>query len=219
MWSDIQWHASQAVVRTQDGWIRNCCSQCAEQVGEYFTSRVQLRPPTPFNEDQLRGRYASSTHWLRMNVPCCFWDKFSQYLAEQNVTHRDGVAYHNKKEGLSDGVSLLKRMSYVGALHLADCLWKGFDIQPSWIDPVTKNKYLDPGNWIYGQVFRTVWATSFVAQYSARNIGDHIEAFSGYYFTCKEKAPFPYCIDDFVGQLEMACLSAAALYFYYKVSV
>ena len=83
--------------------------------------------------------------------------------------------------GLSEQKPLLKWMSYDGALCLSESEWKGFDVPGSWTDPADDKEYLDPGNYLYHQVFRTIWpACRMFQHYNCEHIADYIEAFFAY---------------------------------------
>jgi hypothetical protein len=134
IWSDVQWHGSNPIVRDGHGNVRNCCSACSDHVGYYFSQKTQCAAPTaPWTIDELRARYSSSVAWLRENIPFEFWNKFHDHLSELNQTHREAIAQRNVRDGLSTHKSLAKRMSYDGALCLSNPEWKGFDIQPCWV--------------------------------------------------------------------------------------
>ena len=118
MWSDVQWSACQPIVRDANGHVRNCCALCSQEVGYYFTTQVQCAPAASWSIQELRTRYVTSVEWLKFNIPCGFWDKFHDHLAELDRTHRGAIVQRNIMAGLSEQKSLVKWMSYDGALCL-----------------------------------------------------------------------------------------------------
>ena len=46
-WSGPQWVAWNPIVTGADGWQRNCCNQCAIEVGWYFTREPSPAQPSP----------------------------------------------------------------------------------------------------------------------------------------------------------------------------
>ena len=44
-WSTCQWDQCSAWAVAGDGWQRNCCGQCSEATGTYFTHKVPAYPP------------------------------------------------------------------------------------------------------------------------------------------------------------------------------
>ena len=235
MWSDVQWHGANPIVRDGQGNVRNCCSACSDHVGYYFSQKIQCAAPTaPWTIDELRARYSSSVAWLRENIPFEFWNKFHDHLSELNQTHREAIAQRNVRDGLSTHKSLVKRMSYDGALFLSDHEWKGFDVQGCWVDDTGSHphedtsaaqpgpkrfKFTDPGNYLYRAVFRDIWPACTIAQhYGCELTGDYVEAFLGYNWrACKNGAVRSDIIKDFVQRLEKALISATAMYFYHRV--
>ena len=78
---------------------------------------------------------------------------------------------------------------------------------------------MDPGNYLYREVFRDIWPACTIAQhYGCELTGDYVEAFLGYNWrACKNGAVRSDIIKDFVQRLERALISATALYFYHRV--
>jgi hypothetical protein len=166
MWSDVQWNASKPVVRDGQGYVRNCCSGCSDHRGYYCTEKVQCAPPTPWTIVELRTRYEASVAWLRLNIPCVFWDH--DHLSELNQTHREAIAQRNVEESLCEHKSLVKRMSYDGGVCWSDPEWEGFGVPGSWIDDndgQSMFRFLDPGKYLYHQVFRTIWPSCMILQH------------------------------------------------------
>jgi hypothetical protein len=144
MWSDVQWHGENPIVRDGEGHVRNCCAACSDHVGYYFSQKIQDAVPTaPWTIDELQARYSWSAAWLRETIPFEFWNKFHDHLSELNQTHREAIAQRNVRDGLSAKKSLVKRMSYDGGLCLSDHEWKSFDVQGCWFDDTGSHPHED----------------------------------------------------------------------------
>ena len=219
MWSDVQWLAWKPIVRDATGHVRNCCALCSQAVGYYCTTKVRCAPAAPWSIEELRTRYDASVAWLQFHIPCGFWDLLHDHLAELDRKHRGAIVQRNIMAGLSEKKTLLKWMSYDGALCLSVSEWKSFDVPGSWTDPADDKEYLDPGNYLYHQVFRTIWpACKMFQHYNCEHIADYIEAFFAYDWRARRSEVIrSEFIQAFVQMLTRAFLSATALYFYHRI--
>ena len=219
MWSDVQWLAWKPIVRDATGHVRNCCAACSQEVGYYCTTKVQCAPAAPWSIEELRTRYDASVAWLQFHIPCGFWDLLHDHLAELDRKHRGAIVQRNIMAGLSEKKTLLKWMSYDGALCLSESEWKGFDVPGSWTDPADDKEYLDPGNYLYHQVFRTIWpACRMFQHYNCEHTADYVEAFFAYDWRARRSEVIrSEFIQEFVQMLTRAFLSATALYFYHRI--
>jgi len=216
-WSKVQWEKECPVVFDGNGWPRNCCRLCSDQVGEYFTDKVQVRPKAPYTVEELTAMYDASVKLLKKNVPFKFWDSFNKRYAECNIERRTDIVRRNVRAGLSEKTTLLKLMSYHGAVNISGKR-AAFQIPASWADD--KSQYLDPSNYFYDRVFRTCWPESDVSKYyNAEHVGDHVEAFFGYHWlACQRGFIVDKFIAGFVETLERALLAAVALYHFYRIT-
>ena len=156
--------------------------------------------------------FDGSKAWLQKHVPAKFWEKCEDMWIEQNLTYRSEAKIINEHLGLSSRKSLLKLVSYWGAVSV-----------PKWATKWTCPEYpgfADVGNLTYASTFRGVWPDCRLADRAAYNdctVGDHLEAFLGWhiYWVQVHQAEFPEQCRDVITCLEQALFTAWALYWLY----
>ena len=118
----------------------------------------------------------------------------------------------NRSAGLKDQKSFLKHVSYAGAIRVpADFPNELL----SWTDKKSGERFLDPTNTIYCDVFKAVWPNiRFVS--NAGTVGDLIEAVLGLAWAMKAREEsLSHGAENFVQLLEQACLSEYSLQTWY----
>ena len=63
--------------------------------------------------------------WLQKHVPAKFWEQCENMWIEQNLKYRTETKKINEQLGLSSGTSILKLMSYWGAVSVPQWATKG----------------------------------------------------------------------------------------------
>ena len=161
--------------------------------------------------------------WLSANLPAKFWDLFKCHLDDLNIKHREELVAINGSMRLKPGKSLLKHMSYNGAIELPDgvpeCVLKDMLIWELDESPVEgkKKTWMDPGNSLYATVFKKIWPAALPDITNDETCGDVLEAFLGYHWTLtyERNVEFPPIIEDIVSMVTKALLGYWALETYY----
>ena len=158
--------------------------------------------------------YHWNVEWLKRYVPVEFWNMFNNHFLDLNIQHRDFIANFNRSRDLSEDKSLLKLMSYNGAVAITS----DFEhIGAHWVDE--SGRYFDPSNYFYARVFRACWPGAF-EYYADVSIGDRVEAFLGYHWRARRRGVHPSEFrESFVQYLEGALLAAVTLYSSYSIEV
>ena len=158
-------------------------------------------------------------------MPGGFWNLFKDHLVKMDFEHRDELSAYNISIGENERTSLLKYISYNGAIecplnvpehHLT---WSFWDNSRHSGDVGVKRNYLDPLDHRYAAVFRRIWPQPQVLSdlSNFETIGDVVEAFFGYHWTLKYERndERPALIEDMVTMLTMAVFSYWALDTYF----
>ena len=149
------------------------------------------------------------------NIPSCFWNLFIEHVRRQDELHRDRIAAHNIRHNMSASKSLMKWMSYDGAVRVWHDLPGDFDL---WVD-IDGKRYLDCGNHLFALVMVRTCPSLGTHYFNDETIGDVLEAFFGYAWRVRRGArPHGEFITTFVRQLELLCFAAWALGHYYDTS-
>ena len=193
--------------------------------GESARSRSPPPHPTPpasdpppqslFKKHELENDWQVSKGWLRANVPTHFWELFKNHLVNANIQHREELKEINRHFGQNHQTSLLKHMSYYGAIEIPDAVPDGsvrVDFTMVEVDGTRRN-YFDPGNYCYLCVFRMIWPAALPDISNHETMGDVLEAFLGYHWTLtyERMVTFPDTIKDIVEMLTMAVFNFWAL--------
>ena len=118
----------------------------------------------------------------------------------------------NEALGYKAEKSFLKHASYNGAIHVPnDCP----DNLVSFIDKKSGDRFVDPGNWVYCDVFKKVWPNvTFIS--NEETVGDLVEAILGLAWVKNDRGQtLSPEAEDFVNMLEQACLSEFSLQTWY----
>ena len=83
------------------------------------------------------------------------------------------------------------------------------------IDKKSGDRFMDPGNWLYCYVFKSVWPNvTFVS--NPVTVGDLLEAILGLAWVMNERGQtLSPVAEDFVRIVEQACLSEYSLHTWY----
>ena len=149
--------------------------------------------------------------WLRTHIPDDFWHKVHTEFCDINLRRRVELTAINRSKGLSDQKSFMKHVSYAGAIHVPPDFPEEL---LSWTDKKSGERFLDPRNAIYCDVFKAVWPN--VRFSNAETVGDLIEAVLGLTWAMKarEETLSPGA-EDFVQLLEQAILCVYSLQTWY----
>ena len=176
-------------------------------------------PRPPFEKQELQNDWQVSARWLRANVPTRFWELFKNHLVDANIRHREELKEINRNLKLSEKTSLLKHMSYYGAIEIPDAVPDGsarVDFTMVEVDGTRRN-FIDPGNRCYIIVFRQLWPAGLPFITDPETLGDCVEAFLGYHWTLTNERLFTFSdiIEDIVQMLTKAVFSFWALDVYF----
>ena len=155
----------------------------------------------------LQTRHNDAIEWLQTNVKSTFWCKLKTWFEEITQTHRTYIAGYNKKYGLTKKKSAWKLCSYFGAIRVP----KAFSLPKqdiAWEDDT--DTYIDPGNWVYAQVFQECWPEAAKAWglSDKGTIGDMVEALLGWHWhKTTNNGKVPTLEKDVVKNLEASCLT------------
>ena len=122
-WSKIQWSMEKVRVVGGGGWWQNCCRQCSDEQGYYFTATC-IRPrvnrwtknkiPKNHLPHDLARMREDSVGWLKENIPSEFWLLVDKHYRQVNKHHATELALLQNIYGIS---KLTYRIAYVtGAL-------------------------------------------------------------------------------------------------------
>jgi len=213
MWSDAQWSARSPLVVAADGGWRNCCSSCSDNGGHYHSVLGPTATAhTPWTSEDLRTTARTASTWLKYYIPHRFWTHFIDLVQSLNEQHRESIAAYNVRHGLKAKKSLMKLMSYWGAVRA----WKDARLtDPSWVD-VDGTVYWDCSNFIYAEVMLRTWPSLRDLYYNDGSIGDVLEAFLGYAWRCRRRdLPQSSFQQRFVEQVELLSFAVWALQHFY----
>jgi len=225
MWSDVQWNTGSPLVVDTNGWNRNCCSACSDVPGEYYCSShgpavpqaaaaaaAQGPGPAVDLHQQLRDCATRSSAWLAQHIPHRFWTLFIDFVQSQNQTHREAIAARNIRCGLKPDKSLMKLMSYCGAVRVPQS--HAASLSGPWVD-VDGTVYWDCTNAVYNEVVLRTWPPLRELGYGAKNMGDVVEAFFGYSWVCRRRGiSRSLVVERFLEQLELLSFAVWRLYQY-----
>ena len=145
---------------------------------------------------------------MRTHIPHDFWHKVHTEFCDINLRRRVELTAINRSKGLNDQKSFIKHVSYAGAIRVPPDFPNEL---LSWTDKKSGERFLDPANTLYCDVFKAVWPhVTFIS--NPESVGDLIEAFFGLAWAMKDRG-----INlsqegwDFVQMLEQACLSENTL--------
>ena len=118
----------------------------------------------------------------------------------------------NRALGLKDEKSFLKHASYHGAIHVPNDFP---DNHIAFIDKKSGDRFVDPTNRVYCDVFKKVWPNvTFMS--NKETVGDLVEAILGLAWVMNERGPtLSPEAEDFVKIVEQACLSEYSLQTWY----
>ena len=150
-WSPAQWKRLQCVTLDLQ---RNCCSQCN---AEWWTPTPTTNSPTSSDS----GRHPEPV-WAQNLLAVLRVDSTGELIQR---TYRVATLWRRVTLGrpLSEfiihwmqdlGKSYRKRLSHSGALRYRQGM-DGLlnDVEGHWMDPVSRQRYFDPGNDIYSRAF------------------------------------------------------------------
>ena len=154
----------------------------------------------------------SSIQWLHANIGPQFWLWFKDLLEDGNTKHRVQLEAANTFVGFSGSKSLLKNLSHLGAIRIppgAKLIHGGSSNHLLFVDNVTSNTYLDPGNSLYKKVWVASWpeGQAMLGISNENTIGDLVEAFFGYHWFSVIAGPntLSGLAKEFVEHLERTC--------------
>ena len=129
-----------------------------------------------------------------------------------NMQRRAEMVAINRALGLKDEKSFLKHTSYNGAIHVPNDFP---DNLITFIDKKTGERFFDPGNPLYCDVFKAVWPNvTFMS--NPGTVGDLIEAMLGLAWIKNDRGQtLSQEAEDFVQMVEQACLSEYSLQTWY----
>ena len=146
-------------------------------------------------------------NWLRKNISSKFWIDTHLWMVEMNQTYREEMIEMNHQMGLNERKSLLKHLSYSGAVRLPE--W----CPPTWMTwkcEATQQSYIDVTNQVYLEVMQSCWPAALEAlQISDKEcVGDLVEAVLGAYYilTVRRGWQFDFLVEDFIVMLERMCI-------------
>ena len=176
--------------------------------------RASKLKPGPFEDcpipkTELEKQQNGAERWLKKNVPAKLWEEMETMWNEQNLRYRAQPATINKHNGLREQKSLMKLMSYWGAVTVPRWAIKWTDAEDDGM--------ADLGNWNYSRVFKRIWPGSHIAAYNDLTVGDHVEAFLGWHYSLVRlyEAEFDERATDIIRFLEQACFAQWAIVFFY----
>ena len=124
-----------------------------------------------------------------------------------NKTYREEMTEMNRQMGFSERKSLLKHLSYSGAVRLPE--W----CPPTWMTwkcEATQQSYIDVTNQVYLEVMQSCWPAALEAlQISHKEcVGDLVEAVLGAYYilTVRRGWQFDFIVEDFIVMFERMCI-------------
>ena len=145
-------------------------------------------------------------------IPPDFWLNVHKEFCDIDARHRAEMVAINRSLHLKEKKSFMKHMSYCGAVRVPDDFPNEF---VSYTDEKTGQRFIDPMNSLYCDVFKAVWPNvTFIS--NPETVGDLIEAILGWAWVMKDLgiALGPEG-EDFVQFLEQACLSEYTLRTWY----
>jgi hypothetical protein len=179
-----------------------------------FKGKLRPRPPLkcPVMQRNLQANLTGAVESLQTMLPHTFWSLVAEMWQRQNVKYRRQLEEINAFFELSPQKTLLKWVSYYGAIRLPDwaAAWEADPRYPG---------MADVGNWSYAMVFRRAWCRSWLCTCKDDTIGDHVEALLGWHWIMVEQMgkQFPEQVEDIVQLIEQAAFSHWALFYYYGV--
>ena len=173
-WSPAQWKSLQCVMLDLQ---RNCCSECSS---DYWCSIAPTTPtssPTSSPTPSETGR-APDPGWAQSLLVVLGVDSTDMLrertyrLAQKGICVRDFMTYwvDNLRQAYR------KSLSHNGAVRVRQGMdgvaWGG--IRCDWTDPLTRERYFDPGNDIYSRAFHLA-LPAIASNWNAETHGDIFE--------------------------------------------
>ena len=151
---------------------------------------------------------------MKRHIPDDFWCRVHTELCDINMRKRAEMEAINQCFGFKKEKSFLKHVSYCGAIRVPDDFPKALI---KYTNKKTGERFLDPTNAIYCDVFKAVWPNvTFIS--APGTVGDLIEALLGLAWAKKHRGEtlLPKQ-DDFVQMIEQLTLSEYSLQTWYGV--
>ena len=149
---------------------------------------------------------------MKRHIPDDFWYRVHTELCDINIRRRAEMEAIKQRLHLKMEKSFLKHASYCGAIRVPDDFPKALI---KYTNEETGERFLDPRNAIYCDVFKAVWPNvTFIS--APGTVGDLIEALLGLTWVKKDRGEtIPPEMDDFVQMLEQLSLMEYSLQTWY----
>ena len=108
--------------------------------------------PGTWSKEVLEAYLGRCVDGIAGNVPARTWMNWKEWFDDKNLEWRDDLEIINRANGLSESTSLLKLMSYHGAVRLPQGA-------PSWMESwkgSSGQRYMDLGNDTYKDLFSRI---------------------------------------------------------------
>ena len=121
---------------------------------------------------------------MRAYLLANIFDEWKKLLHDKEADNWDSMVEIKKQEGVR--ASLLKHISYCGAVKITVRLpqkyWKG----PFYFDEPSGELYLDIGNHWYGRLLTELVGESVLSELNDESKGDVVESLFGWWWLCEQ---------------------------------